>query len=160
MAIAIFFLISWLTCCFFAVIKKPLSIIENTFIFMLILVININYSWIIIEEFKRITLTTNGLDYTAYLLHRSIITPMLATILVNLVWRKKDIAMTIMYFGSILAFSFGLSLLSEYFRITRYTKWDFRFDILYFFVLYLITYYALKLFKRVNHNEVRRHDPI
>ncbi|HET6872601.1 MAG TPA: hypothetical protein VFH42_06380, partial [Sporolactobacillaceae bacterium] len=127
---------------------------------MLIPVININYSWIIIEELKRVTLTTNGLNYTAYLLHRSIITPMLATILVNLMWRKKDVAKSIMYFGVILAFSFGLSLLSHYYRITLYTKWDFRYDLLYFFVLYLIAYYALKLFKRVTHTEVRRHDSV
>lgn len=160
MALAVFFLITWLTCCFFAVIKKPLSITENTFIFMLILVININYSWIIIEELKRITLTTNGLNYTAYLLHRSIITPMLATILVNLMWRKKDVAKSIMYFGAILAISFGFDLLSDYYRITIYTKWDFRYDLLYFFVLYLIAHYALKFFKRVTHTEVRRHDSV
>jgi hypothetical protein len=156
MGISVFFLIAWLSCTFFAVIKKKLTIVENTFIFLLILVININYSWIVIEEFKRITLTTNGLDYTAYLLNRSVITPMLAIILVNLIGKSKDLAKPILYFMFFLALSFGLSLLSHYFKITIYTKWDFRYDILYFFVLYLIAYYAYKLFRKATYNEVEK----
>jgi hypothetical protein len=155
MGITVFFLITWLICAFFGVIEKKLSIIENTFVFLLILVININYSWIIIEEFKRITLTTNGLNYTAYLLQRSVIIPMLAITLVNLIQKSKDRGKPIMYFGLILALTFGLSLLSDYFKISIYTKWDFRYDILYYFVLYLIAYYAYKLIRKVTtYNEV------
>ncbi|HSU79469.1 MAG TPA: hypothetical protein VLK78_03570 [Candidatus Angelobacter sp.] len=154
MGISVFFFITWLICTFFAVIEKKLSLIENTFIFLLVLVININYSWIIIEELKRITLTTNGLEFTAYLLHRSIMTPMLAITILNMVCAAHERGKSILYFVVFLALSFGISLLQEYFHITVYTHWDFRYDLIYYFVLYLIAYYAYKLFRRATYNEV------
>ncbi|WP_026702751.1 hypothetical protein [Salibacterium aidingense] len=76
MAFAVFFLASRLLNTLFIRMEKTLSLTENTFVFMIILVININWDWIVYEEMDRVNITEDGLNYTAFLLFRSIIIPM------------------------------------------------------------------------------------
>ncbi|WEG14708.1 hypothetical protein PU629_10315 [Pullulanibacillus sp. KACC 23026] len=159
MGIAVFFFMTWLVCTLFAIIQKKLSIVENTFIFLFLLVININFSWIIAEEMKRIKLPTNGMDYTAYLLNRSVIIPILGLILLNIA-SCKIYSKTLITFAVVLGVSFCSGLISEYFKITHYTRWDLRYDLLYYFVLYLVTYYVYKWFKKVSYNEVESYDSL
>lgn len=84
MGFVTFFFLTWLFVLIFAFIRKKLTIVENTLVFLIILIVSINFSWIIIDEMKLITLTKNGFDYTGYLLNRSIIIPILLLIQLNL----------------------------------------------------------------------------
>lgn len=84
MGFVVFFFVAWLVVSIFSLIKKKLSIIENTFVFLIILILSINFSWIVIEEWKLISLSKKGFEYTGYLLNRSVILPMLILIQINL----------------------------------------------------------------------------
>ncbi|MEY2191982.1 hypothetical protein AB7942_04485 [Neobacillus sp. BF23-41] len=101
MGLVVFFFLAWLVVSLFAVIKKKLTFAENSLIFLVILIVSINISWIVIEELKLIKRTQESLEYTAYLLNRSVITPFLILIQVNLHLRCKTMMMkiTLMVFG-------------------------------------------------------------
>ncbi|SDI81399.1 hypothetical protein [Alteribacillus bidgolensis] len=150
MAFTIFFFAAWLTLALFAVMRKRLSLIENTFVFMVIFVININWAWIIFEETNFVKLTTEGMDYTAFLLFRSIIIPMILVIQLNLI-PKFNTALVIITSVIILLF---LTYLSTFFHVTDYTKWNLGYDALYYIFLHVISYYSLQLFRKTANNEV------
>ncbi|HYK73133.1 MAG TPA: hypothetical protein VEV44_08430, partial [Pseudoneobacillus sp.] len=84
MGFVVYFFVAWLVISIFTIIKKRLSIVENTLVFLIILILSINFSWIVNEELKLVTISKKGLDYTAFLLNRSIIIPIMIVIHVNL----------------------------------------------------------------------------
>ncbi|MFB4166075.1 hypothetical protein ACE1TI_20350 [Alteribacillus sp. JSM 102045] len=147
MAFSVFFLASWLVISLFLVMKKKLSIIENTFVFMVILVININWSWIIEEELNLIQLTEEGMDFTAFLLFRSIIIPMI----LNLIHLSNTLLVSIV---SLIILLF-LAFLSTTFNMTNYINWNLGYDAIYYIILHVISYYTHKLFQKISNNEVR-----
>ncbi|WP_404328930.1 hypothetical protein [Mesobacillus maritimus] len=115
MGFAIFFLLTWLICAVFIVIKKQLSIIENTAVFLVILILNINFAWIVIEEFKFITITQSGIDYIPFLLNRSILMPLILLVYLNLLLRidktsYKTIYLTVASVTLMLGLSFHRTL--------------------------------------------------
>ncbi|WP_158737946.1 hypothetical protein [Alteribacillus sp. YIM 98480] len=150
MAFTIFFFVAWFILALFAVIRKKLSLIENTFVFMVILVININWAWIIIEEMNVVKLTTEGMDYTAFLLSRSIIIPMILVIQLNLIYKLN----TVFVFTVSLIILLLLTFLSTFFHVTDYIKWNLGYDALYYIFLHVISYYSLQLFRKTANNEV------
>ncbi|MGJ9384900.1 hypothetical protein [Salipaludibacillus sp. CF4.18] len=154
MGITVFFFASWLVCVAFAVMPKKLSLVENTFVYLIILIVSINFSWIIIEEFKLITLTKNGVDYTAYILNRSVIIPMLIIMQLNLIQKSNSGAKSAIIVISTVAIMLGLSFLSTQFNITTNKKWNFGYDGIYFLTLHLIGYYVFKMFRKIAYHEV------
>ncbi|WP_163539238.1 hypothetical protein [Gracilibacillus sp. YIM 98692] len=155
MAIAVFFFASWLVCVAFAVMQKKLSLVENTFVYLIILIVSINFLWIIIEEFKLITLTKNGVDYTAYILNRSVIIPMLIIMQLNLIQKSNSVAKSAVIVIATVAIMLGLSVLSTQFNITTNIKWNFGYDVIYFLTLHLIGYYVFKTFRKIAYREVK-----
>lgn len=149
MGFAIFFFLAWLVMGIFIVIHKELSIVENTFIFLIVLIVIINVSWISIEEMKMINLTKNSINYTAYLINRSIILPLLLILQLNILLKSKTIITKVLTIITSLMIILGLSVLSNYFQITNYLKWNFVNDVIYFLILQLIAFYSYRLFKRV-----------
>ncbi|MEH7373973.1 hypothetical protein [Neobacillus drentensis] len=154
MGLVVFFFLAWLVVSLFAVIKKKLSFAENTLIFLVILIVSINFSWIVIEELKLIKRTQESLEYMAYLLNRSVITPFLILIQVNLLLRSKTMMMkiTLMVFGVFLLT--GVSSLSNFYDIIEYKHWHYWYDGIYFFILNGIAIFSYKLFARVSRNVV------
>jgi len=151
MGFAIFFLLTWLICAFFIVIKKQLSIIENTAAFLVILILNINFAWIANEEFKFITVTQSGIDYIPFLLNRSIIMPIILLVYLNLLLRfdqasYKTIYITVMSVTLML----GLSFLSTHFRLVEYTKWTHGYDLLFYLFLHLMAFFTYRLFRKIS----------
>ncbi|UCZ54885.1 hypothetical protein LGQ02_09130 [Bacillus shivajii] len=155
MGITIFFFASWLVCVAFAVMPKKLSLVENTFVYLIILIVSINFSWIIIEEFKFITLTEDGLDYTAHILNRSVILPMLIIMQLNLIQKSNSVAKSVVIVISTVAIMLGLSFLSTQLNITTHEKWNFGYEVIYFLTLHLIGYYVLKAFRKIAYSEVK-----
>ncbi|WP_106496304.1 hypothetical protein [Lentibacillus sp. Marseille-P4043] len=154
MGFAVFFLASWLIVAIFVVLPKKLSIIENTVIFLVLLIIIINASWIIIEELKLIKETQEGIKYVAYLLNRSVIIPMTLITQLNIIHQSNTPLKFILTITVSLVFLLGLRALSLYFDIISYVKWNFGYDVIYILILHLITYYAYQLFKKLAQSEV------
>ncbi|WP_079526623.1 hypothetical protein [Halobacillus hunanensis] len=154
MGFAVFFFIAWLITAIFFAIQKKLSLIENTFIFMLILVISINWSWIIYEGFKFIKITKEPMNYTAFLFFRSVIIPMLLVLQLNLVHQSKTFGSAALITSLSVATLLLLDGLSFYLNITTYKNWHIFYDFLYFAGLHAIAYYLLWLFRKVSYRGV------
>jgi hypothetical protein len=154
MGLVVFFFIAWLVISLFAVIKKKLTLAENTLIFLVILIVSINFSWIVIEELRLIKRTQESLEYTAYLLNRSVIIPMLILIQLNLLLWSKTMMMKITLIVSIVIIMTGVSILSSFFDITEYNHWHYWYDGIYFFIVNCIAIISYKFFTRASRNVV------
>jgi hypothetical protein len=152
MGFVVFFFLTWLVVSLFAVIKKKLTFVENTLIFLIILIISINFSWIVMEELKLIKLTQVSLEYIAYLLNRSVIIPILVLIQVNLLQWSKTMMMKIAVIVSVVILITGISFLSNFYGITEFKHWHYWKDGIYFFILNFIGIISYKLFARVSRN--------
>lgn len=154
MGFAFFFFFTWLIITIFIVMKKELSLIENTFVFLVVLTVGVNISWIIEEELKLISVTNNGIDYTAFLLNRSVIFPLLLITQINFLKRGNSFTWTLITTFCSVVVMIGLNALATYFHILEYKNWNFGYDAIYFIFLHLVAYLALKIFKNVSENEV------
>jgi hypothetical protein len=154
MGLVVFFFLAWLVVSLFGIIKKKLSFAENTLIFLVILIVSINFSWIVIEELKLIKRTQESLEYMAYLLNRSVITPFLILIQVNLLLRSKTMMMKITIMFLVVFLLTGVSSLSNFYGIIEYNNWHYWYDGIYFFILNGIAIFSYKLFARVSRNVV------
>jgi hypothetical protein len=151
---ALFFLLTYLISSLFIVMKKKLNIFENTFIFLLILVININFSWILFEELRFVTVAEETLSYIAFLLNRSLIIPMILVVYVNLFHTFKStsrrIYLTILSLGTMLLLV-GVSI---FFQILTYVNWNIGYDAIYFALLHLIAFYTYRFLIKFAYREV------
>ncbi|MFC0560883.1 hypothetical protein [Halalkalibacter alkalisediminis] len=154
MGFAFFFFLSYLIVSMFIVMRKKLNIVENTFVFLLILFVNINVSWIIFEELDLLTVTEDAMKYVGFLLNRSMILPMIIVVYLNLVNRSlkmfKKVLITIISISTVIIFS-GISIL---FDLITYVNWNFIYDAIYFGALHLLAFYAQKLFRKFTFHEV------
>lgn len=155
MGFAIIFFASWLITALFAVMKKKLSFIENSFVILFALIISINWSWFIYEEWKLVEISSQPLNHTAFLISRSITIPLIIVTTMNLL----DAASSAVKSFMIILFSvFILALLvviSNYFNITNAIRWNFIYDILYLISLNLMTYFFLFYFRKLSQIEVK-----
>ncbi|WP_026568488.1 hypothetical protein [Bacillus sp. UNC41MFS5] len=154
MGFVVFFLLAWLTGSLVAVIKKKLTLAENTLVFLVVLIVSINFSWIVIEELRLIKLTKSTLEYTGFLLNRSVITPFLVLIQLNLLLWSKTMMMKITIIVAVVILLIGVSSLSNFYDIIDYKHWNYWYDGIYFFILNLIAIFSYKLYARVSRNVV------
>lgn len=155
MGFSIFFLLTWLFCAGFIVIKKQLSIIENTAVYLIILILNINFAWIVNEELKFVTVTKVGIDYVPFLLNRSILIPLILLVYLNLLLRidKSSYKAVVLTVASV-SIMLGLSFLTTFFKVTEYTKWTHGYDMIFFLLLHLIAFYTYRLFRQISNKVV------
>lgn len=154
MTFSIFFFLTWLVISIFAVMQKKLSLVENTFVFLVILVVSINFSWIIADELKLITLPKEKLPYTAYLMNRSIIIPVLVLIQLNICmardaffWKAGSILTAVLLLT-------GINYLMTALNISSYTNWNPGFDAIYFLLLNLTALIAYSIIDRASEKAV------
>lgn len=155
MEFVVFFFISWLVVSIYGVIRKKLDLVESTFIFLIILILSINFSWIVINELKLITVKEKWLPYSAFLLNRSIVIPFLILIHLNFVMRmEKSLHKFIFLISSVIILD-GMSLLSTFFHVTEFKKWSFWYETLYFVSLVGCALLAYKLFNKTSRGVVK-----
>jgi len=154
MEFAFYFFISWLIVIIFAVMKKTLSLLENTFVYLLILIVSINWTWIIYEEMKLVELSKQVLDYTAFLINRSIAVPLIVVVALNIIRRVNSLGKRILTVLLSVALLVILAVIGRFSGITEYTNWNFDYDTLYFLSLHIVAYLALKVFQRTKRSEV------
>ncbi|UGB28743.1 hypothetical protein [Metabacillus sp. B2-18] len=154
MAFAFYFFVSWLITFIFVIMPKKLSFMQNSFVFLLILMISINWSWIIYEELKFIKLSTEVMDYTAFIINRSIVIPLTIVITMNLLKISKSFRRSIVVLVLSTSFLSLLALGGMYFNVTKYMNWNFAFDIIYFLLLNIFGYLILIGVNAMEHKEV------
>lgn len=148
MELVVFFFLSWLVIGIYITLNKRIDIVANTFVFLVILVVSINFSWIIIDELKLISTQQNWLSYTAYILNRSIIIPMLILLHLNLLIKYKSFTKKAFIFISAVIFLLIISYISTRLNITEFYKWTFWFEGIYYVCLNLTALLSYTLFNR------------
>ncbi len=147
MEFVVFFLISWFTIFLFRATNKHIPLLEGTIIYLIILIVSINFSWIVMEELKFITITKEQSPYTSFILNRSIIIPLLMLIQLNFVcmFKKRKYKATVLLITVFLLNS--LSWLSISLNIIEYKKWNVWYESSYYLFLCLV---SLLLFQILN----------
>jgi hypothetical protein len=154
MGFVVFFFLTWLFVSIFAAMPKKLTFVENTLVYLVILIVSINFSWIVIEELKLMSLTKKGFNYSAYLLERSIIIPIFILIQLNLLqWSKTFMKKLFVIISSVIVLVI-FSFLSNSFHNIAYRNWNYAYDAIYYLFLNLIAIVSYHMFVRVSRNEV------
>jgi len=149
-----FFFVSWLVTVLFAVMKKSLSFVENLFVLSIILIVSVNWSWIIFEEFKFLEISRQPLDYIAFLINRSIGIPLIIVIMLNAVKFANSKGKVYLYVGLSTVTLIVLKMIGNYLNITKLNNWNTMYDVLYFLFLHLIAYFSLQMFRKLKKEEV------
>ncbi|EFV76765.1 MULTISPECIES: hypothetical protein [Cytobacillus] len=138
--------LAWLMLMLFTSMNKNLTFIENTFVYLVALVININFTWIVYEELNMAKISQQILDNSAFLIHRSITLPLTVAITLNLFRTAPSFGSKI--FKTILSVLFLVLavVIALYFDIVDYRKWNIGYEIIYLFLLHLVVQSLLKYF--------------
>ncbi|MCY8234630.1 hypothetical protein [Priestia endophytica] len=153
MGFSFFVFLSFLVITLFVTMRKSLSIVENTFIYLLVLIINVNATWIINEEFKLINVTEETAPYIGFLLERSLIILILFVITFNYFYRNitpRAIMITDFIF---LIFTLLLRKYSNMLNIYHYKQWNLFYEALYILGLLLIIFVLHKGFRKLMRKE-------
>lgn len=133
--------------------KKSLSFVENLFVLSIILIVSVNWSWIIFEELKFLEVSRQPLDYTAFLINRSIGIPLIIVITLNAVRSASVIGKAYLYVGLSTVILLVLKMIGNFLNITKLNNWNTLYDVLYFLFLHLIAYISLQLFRKLKKEE-------
>lgn len=130
MGFVVIFSATWLAVLAFYMMNKSLSFMDNTVVLLMALILGVNLSWLIIEEFQWVQLTKDPPLYTGYLLNRTLLQPLILVLWINYMVLKKT---TEAYFFATLACTgllLGFNSLAEYYQIYRYVQWNVLYDFL------------------------------
>lgn len=156
MVFALYFFVAWTGIIVFWKMPKSLSFMENSIVFLLTLIISMNWSWIIYQELKFIKLSSEAIDYTSFLINRSIAIPCIIVITVNLIKLSDSLSRSILVTVLSTIFLSVLALGGIYFKVTKYIHWNFAFDILYFLLLNIVGFLFFKFFNTIGNKEVNQ----
>ncbi|MEW9110560.1 MAG: hypothetical protein AB2374_14505 [Cytobacillus gottheilii] len=154
MVLALYFLVSWLAVAVFVLMHKRLSFIQNSFIVLVILIISVNWSWVIYQELKLIKVSTDPFNNVAFMINRSIAVPFIVTIAMNILQGVQSFSHYIIVFASSIFILSILAFGGIYFKVTEYINWYFSFDMLYFLMLNLIGFFVCKMVHKTESREV------
>ncbi|MGP4073501.1 hypothetical protein ACTWQB_13200 [Piscibacillus sp. B03] len=153
-ALVVFFTISWFVVALYFVMDKKINILDGTFVYLITLIIAINFSWIVIEELKLITLTEKGQPYMAYIFKRSIITPTVALICLALVLRTRNTFFQVSSIILSVAFLTFTNYLLVPLNVATYNNWNIAYDVLYFIGIIGLSLMSYYLFHKITKNAV------
>ncbi|MCM3394521.1 hypothetical protein [Cytobacillus oceanisediminis] len=138
--------LAWLVLMLFTSMNKNLTFIENTFVYLVALVININFTWIVYEELNMAKISQQILDNSAFLIHRSITLPLTVAITLNLFRTAPSFGSKILKTILSVLFLVLAVVIALYFDIVDYRKWNIGYEIIYLFLLHLVVQSLLKYF--------------
>jgi hypothetical protein len=154
MGFVILFAAAWLSVFLFYSMKKSLTLIENTFVFLIMLTIGIHFSWVIAEEFKLIEFTKDALLYAGLIISRLITLPMIFVLMANGVGRSRTLARAFSSIGAALAVILGLRAAMLAYGIIEFTTWNLFYDALVFMLQQAICLMLLKFYRALLSREV------
>ncbi|MBG9447170.1 hypothetical protein LG298_16460 [Cytobacillus firmus] len=138
--------LAWLVLVLFTSMNKKLTFIENTFVYLSAMVININYTWIVYEELNMADISQQILNNSAFLIHRSITLPITLAITLNLIRTGDSLGSKFIKVAVSIAFLVSAVMIARYFGIVDYKKWNIGYEIIYLFLLHLVVQFLLKYF--------------
>ncbi|URT69146.1 hypothetical protein [Cytobacillus firmus] len=138
--------LAWLVLVLFTTMNKKLTFIENTFVYLSAMVININYTWIVYEELNMADISQQILNNSAFLIHRSITLPITLAITLNLVRTGDSLASKFIIMTVSVAFLVSAVMIAGYFGIVDYKEWNIGYEIIYLLLLHLVVQFLLKYF--------------
>ncbi|MGG4470196.1 hypothetical protein ABER68_19325 [Paenibacillus alvei] len=138
MAFAIYFFIGWLTIICFFVQKKKYSIVENTVLILSVLIINLNWTWLVYEEFELITYSREPWDFVAYLIKRSIVIPVIVLICLNFGRKQSSLVKKLMHILVSSLVILGITIISHLLKVTTVKHWSIFYDLVYYLLLHLV----------------------
>ncbi|MBT2759236.1 hypothetical protein J7E71_25525 [Mesobacillus foraminis] len=143
MAFPVLFFIGMVCITTFNAMNRQLTKMENSALILSVFILNVNWSWIIYDELQYITYSTFPLNYAAYVIHRSLIIPLLVVIGINSIPRNASIAKKLI---GVLLSSIILLLvmvLLRQFEVVTYEKWNAVYSYLYYVFLHGFGYLVL-----------------
>ena len=138
--------LAWLVLMLFTSMNKKLTFIENTFVYLVALVIHINFTWIVYEELNMAKISQHILDNSAFLIHRSITIPLTVAITLNLYRTAHSFGSKLFKTALSVLFLILAVVIALYFDIVEYKKWNIGYEIIYLFLLHLAVQSMLKYF--------------
>jgi hypothetical protein len=143
MAFSIIFFIGWICITAFYAMKKPYSKWENSALLFCLFIVNVNWSWMTVDEWRFITYSKNPLDFSAYIINRSMIIPMLVVIGINRIPRSQTVLKKVVgiLISSIVLILIKIVLLKL--GAISYHRWNLAYDYVYFLLLHSLGYFVL-----------------
>jgi len=143
MAFSIIFFIGWICITALYAMKKPYSKWENSALLFSMFIVNVNWSWIMVDELKFITYSNDGLDFSAYMIDRSVIIPFLVVIGINSIPRSQTIIKKVagILISSLVLIITKMILLKL--GAIHFHGWNFVFSYIYYVLLHSLGYFVL-----------------
>jgi hypothetical protein len=110
---------------FFFFQKKKLSFLQNSTLYMILGLLSTNYITIMGLNLDKFETTKNGFLFIAVPLYRTIIIPLLVLLFINAYLAAQKKFIQVLYVLFFLATLDGLQVFLIYFKIIRYTHWNF-----------------------------------
>ncbi|RBP95954.1 hypothetical protein DFO70_102281 [Cytobacillus firmus] len=155
MGFVLIIFLAWLVLMLFTSMNKKLTFIENTFVYLVALVINVNFTWIVYEELNMAKISQQILDNSAFLIHRSITLPLTVAITLNLFRTAPSFGSKFLKTILSVLFLVLAVVIARYFDIVDYRKWNIGYEIIYLFLLHLVVQSLLKYFGQLKTRGVK-----
>jgi hypothetical protein len=105
-------------------IKKELSFLNNSILFMVMAIVTKNYMTIMNMQLKLFKTTEDSLLFLCLLLNREFVIPLLIVIFSNLFYQKSSWSGRLLLFIATAGFIQFIDLFSVYFGIVEFTYWN------------------------------------
>ncbi len=148
MGFVILFAAAWLSVFAFYSMKKSLTLLENTFVFLIMLTIGIHLNWVVAEELKYVVATKDGLLYAGLMSYRLVTMPMVFVLMANGVGRSRTWARAYLTIGIAFAAMLGLWGVMTAYEVITEVKWNLFYEALYIAALQGVCLLLLKLYRR------------
>ncbi|MFT8322914.1 MAG: hypothetical protein ABF649_18755 [Bacillus sp. (in: firmicutes)] len=101
------------------------------------------------------TISKKALDYSGYLLKRSIIIPMIVLIGLHFYVKSRTTGKKILSIFISVSLLICLTWFANYAKVINYTKWNYYSDAVYFGILHLLAIAVYKIYKKIQKNVVK-----
>lgn len=148
MGFVVAFVATWFAVFIFYGMNKRLSVAENAFVFLVTMILGINSTWIIGEEFRWIVTTKEGVLYSGVLIYRIVLFPMVFVIVMNAVYMLRGLVGKLLSGVTALISLAVLNMAFLSYGMIRYAKWNLFCESMVTALLLLLVYALLRMFRK------------
>ncbi len=141
-------MITWVIVTSFTLYKQKLSVVENLFIYMIVLMVIINKITLFSLNFGYVETTKDSVLYLSHLLSRNVVIPLTLLFCCNIFYAAKK--QIIKYASVFITITLLLSLekLGIYFGIYTYKNWSLLIELLFLLLYILLALLCAKWFRK------------
>ena len=156
MALATFITITILLFWFFVLIRKRLSLIQNSILFMAMGIITRNYLTIMILQLGKIKISENHTLFASLLIYRDLIIPLVTLIFMNIQLGTSGWERKLLQFIWAALFIVSMDFLLVYFKVIQFTGWNLVYEGIVDIAYLLISLVVVKILMYLHRWESRR----